>query len=124
MKNMPTPLKTATALTCSRFSPKCERLKTAEGHGMTIVALYDITFYTMEKQSIAIEFSHENINYVGWATPSDRHHADGKPSSYHVVLNENFFGDMSFKDGHWLISEQRPADLVKATGEALKNVIL
>ncbi len=77
----------------------------------------------MEKVSIPISFSHEGTTYKGWATPSDHVHPDGMPSSYHVVLNETFFGDMSYHDGHWLISEQRPASLVKATGDVLSTML-
>jgi hypothetical protein len=76
----------------------------------------------MEKVSIPLSFSHADIIYEGWATPSDHQHPDGMASSYHVVLNETFFGDMSYQDGHWTISEQRPADLVAATGKALLSL--
>ena len=76
-----------------------------------------------EKTSIPLSFSHEGRQYNGWATPSDKHHADGHASSYHVVLNEVFFGDMSFDQGKWTISEQRPHDLTVAVGEALSQVL-
>ncbi len=77
----------------------------------------------MEKVSIPLSFQHDGILYIGWATPSDHKHPDGLASSYHVVLNENFFGDISFQNGHWLVSEQRPAELVSATGTALSAVL-
>jgi len=77
----------------------------------------------MEKVSIPLSLKHEGTQYDGWATPSDHRHPDGLASSYHVVLNENFFGDMSYQNGHWLISEQRPAALVEATGAALSSIL-
>jgi hypothetical protein len=78
----------------------------------------------MEKVSIPVSFKYNGVEYKGWATPSDHKHPDGLAASYHVVLNETFFGDMSLSDGHWTISEQRPADLVKATGEALSEILI
>jgi len=77
----------------------------------------------MEKTSIPLEFEYEHIHYKGWATPSDKHHPDGKPSSYHVVLNGVFFGNLSLNGGRWNIDEQRPDDLFLATAECLAKVI-
>jgi hypothetical protein len=55
-------------------------------------------------------------------TPSDNRHADGYAKSYHVVLNEVFFGDMSLDQGKWETSEQRPHLLVDAVGRAIEKV--
>lgn len=77
----------------------------------------------MDKRSIPLSLQHGSISYNGWATPSDKHHADGYASSYHVVLNEVFFGDLSFNSGKWTISEQRPHDLVVAVGMALESAV-
>lgn len=76
-----------------------------------------------EKTSIPLSLTHDGQKYTGWVIPSNKQHADGYASSYHVVLNEVFFGDMSFNNGHWTISEQRPDDLVAAVGEALQQAL-
>ena len=76
-----------------------------------------------EKTSIPLSLTHEHQRYEGWATPSYKHHADGLPSSYHVVLNEVFFGDMSFTQGNWVVSEQCPHELVAAVGSALQQAL-
>jgi hypothetical protein len=76
-----------------------------------------------EKTSIPLSLVHEHQRYEGWATPSDKHHTDGHASSYHVVLNEVFFGDMSFTQGNWVISEQRPHELVAAVGSVLQQAL-
>jgi len=76
-----------------------------------------------EKTSIPLSLTHDGEKYAGWATPSDKHHADGRASSYHVVLNEVFFGDMSFSNNQWVISEQRPHGLVVAVEMALQQAL-
>ena len=78
----------------------------------------------MDKRSIPISLEYEHMLYSGWATPSDAHHSDGLAKSYHVVLNEVFFGDMSYDNGKWIISEQRPNDLVMAVGEVLQAKVM
>jgi hypothetical protein len=59
----------------------------------------------MQKTSIPIRFVHDETNYSGWATPMERTTAGGSPSSYHVDLNEVFFGAMTHRDHKRLISE-------------------
>jgi hypothetical protein len=73
----------------------------------------------MEKTSLSIQLQQGGQKYDGWATPADKRHDDGYAKSYHVVLNEVFFGDLSFQEGRWTISEQRPHDLVIAVGNAI-----
>ncbi len=75
----------------------------------------------MEKTSLLIALEQNGQPYSGWATPSDKRHADGYAKSYHVVLNQVFFGDMSFDQGKWEISEQRPHLLVDAVGRAIEK---
>lgn len=77
----------------------------------------------MEKISIPLEFEYEYIHYKGWATPSDKRHPDGKPASYHVVLNGVFFGNLSLNEGKWNIDEQRPDDLFLNTAECLAKAV-
>ncbi|MBS1665211.1 MAG: hypothetical protein JST68_29465 [Bacteroidetes bacterium] len=76
----------------------------------------------MEKTSLPIQLEQGGQQYTGWATPSDDRHPDGYPKSYHVVLNEVFFGDLSHNQGKWLISEPRPHDLVAAVGAAITYI--
>jgi hypothetical protein len=49
----------------------------------------------MEKTSLTIALEYDGQSYEGWATPSDKRHADGYAKSYHVVLNGVIFGDLS-----------------------------
>jgi hypothetical protein len=76
----------------------------------------------MEKKSLPLRLDQDGQTYSGWATPSDQRHPDGYAKSYHVVLNEVFFGDLSFHDGSWAISEQRPHLLVAAVGQAIERI--
>lgn len=76
----------------------------------------------MEKTSLPVQFAFEGTHYKGWATPSDEHHKDGMARSYHMVLNDVFFGDLSHDDGHWIINEQRPKPLVDAAAALEKSL--
>jgi hypothetical protein len=62
-----------------------------------------------------VEFDFEGVHYTGRLTP---HFKDGQetPSSWHVVLNEVFFGWLHKTDNRWEVSEQRPAGLVAKLG--------
>jgi hypothetical protein len=75
----------------------------------------------VEKTSLSIELEQDGQCYKGWATPSDKRHADGYAKSYHVVLNEIFFGDLNLDKGKWSTSDQRPQRLVKAVGKAIEK---
>ena len=77
----------------------------------------------MEKTSIPLELDCQGIHYTGWATPSDSVHPDGYAKSYHVVLNEVFFGDLSYDHGKWIIDQQRPHELVVAVGHCLEKIV-
>jgi hypothetical protein len=68
-----------------------------------------------------IVFDYEGIHYAGRVTP-EKKHEDAAASSYHVVLNEVFFGYLHYHDGHWHVSEQRPAGLVQATGKQIEKL--
>jgi hypothetical protein len=78
----------------------------------------------MEKKSLVLEFDCRGIHYTGWATPSDHLHENGEPSSYHVVLNQVFFGNLTRNKGKWLVDEQRPSELTAAVGECLDKITL
>jgi hypothetical protein len=73
----------------------------------------------MNEGYFPIEFSHGETQYEGRVTPERKanHH-----TSYHVVLNEVFFGYVHKHDEHWHVSEQRPASLVQKVGECIEKV--
>ena len=73
----------------------------------------------MNHEPIDIQLEFEGIRYTGWATPSEKEHEDGWPTSFHVVLNETFFGNISTDKGKWLVDEQRPDGLAEAVGAAI-----
>ena len=73
----------------------------------------------VEKTSLPLRFLYEEQNYTGWATASNERDANGYARSYHVILNEVYFGDLSYQDDHWLISQQRHTDLVAIVGDAI-----
>lgn len=74
----------------------------------------------MTETYFQIEFEHDGINYKGRVTP-EKKHGDKVVSSYHVVLNEVFFGYLHKHDGQWHVSEQRPVSLVQATGRQIEG---
>jgi hypothetical protein len=65
------------------------------------------------------QFDYNGKHYKGWANPSKKLH-DGLPASYHVVLNDIFFGHVSFTQGKWIVSEDRPDELVMLVGEKIE----
>jgi hypothetical protein len=75
----------------------------------------------MEPNDIAIEFDYNNLHYKGWATPSEKKKATGEPTSFHVVLNDIFFGNVSHADGNWEVDEQRAPELVTKVSAFLKH---
>lgn len=72
-----------------------------------------------EPIDIALDF--DGMHYAGWATPSDHLHENGWPKSFHVVLNETFFGNVSFDNGKWLVDEQRPDGMADVVGAAIQS---
>lgn len=78
----------------------------------------------MEKQ-IDISFTANGLDYKGWATPSEKNKKDGSPKSFHVVLNDIMFGNVSQSDDKsWTVDEQRPQHLVDTVGEILQKHIV
>ena len=77
----------------------------------------------MEKP-IDITFTANGLNYTGWATPSDKNKKDGSPKSFHVILNDIMFGNVSQSgENSWTVDEQRPQALVDAVGKFLEDHI-
>ena len=65
-----------------------------------------------------IEFFNEGLHYSGRITPEYKKGRE-EPSSWHVVLNDVFFGYLHKDGGHWEVSEQRPVELTKKVGEQI-----
>lgn len=75
----------------------------------------------MESEIFDIEFMHEGRQYRGWVNPSDKLNDEGKPVSFHVVLNDVSFGYLSYSNGAWKVSETRPSQLVELAGAEIEK---
>lgn len=75
----------------------------------------------MENKTFDISFDHDGKYYQGWATPSGKKD-NGKPRSFHVVLNRVMFGNVSHNDTTWVVDEQRPDELTQAVGKFIEEV--
>jgi hypothetical protein len=75
----------------------------------------------MGDSTFNIDFEAEGKIYKGRVIPSEKTH-DDLPVSYHVVLNEVFFGVVS-NNGNWTVNEQRPKELTAAVGKAIEAYI-
>jgi hypothetical protein len=80
-----------------------------------------ITAKAMEKNIFDISFKNEGKQYSGFVNPSDKLGKDGKPVSFHVVLNGVSFGHVSLNNCKWTINEDRPSSLVEAVGEEIEK---
>jgi len=72
----------------------------------------------MDNDFIHADLSVEGIHYDGRISPERKH---GKIVSWHVVLNDVFFGYISQDDGIWKVTEQRPHELVQAVGSYIEK---
>jgi hypothetical protein len=63
-----------------------------------------------------IAFDFDGVHYDGRVTPEKKAHG----TTYHVVLNEVFFGYLHKDKNHWQVSEQRPDGLVQETGKQIE----
>ena len=70
---------------------------------------------------VDIELEHENTHYKGWVQPSEKKNPTGMPTSFHVVLNNVFFGNLSYSQDKWVADDQRPDDLVQAVGRRIEK---
>ncbi|WP_153801185.1 hypothetical protein [Foetidibacter luteolus] len=74
-----------------------------------------------QDQSIPLSFTHEGVEYTGWATASRKAGEDGFPKSFRVVLNKVFFGNLSANESSWTNDEQRPEGLTETVGKILSS---
>jgi hypothetical protein len=68
-----------------------------------------------------ISFESGGKKYSGWVNPSGKLDAHGKSSSFHVILNNILFGNLSLNKCHWTISESRPHSLVEKVGMEIEK---
>jgi len=74
----------------------------------------------MTESYFTISFHHNGLDYKGRVSP-EKKDADGKFISWHVVLNEIFFGYLSRVGGGWSCTEWRPDELVAIVGEQIAH---
>ena len=75
----------------------------------------------MESDLFDISFTFDNQEYKGWVHPSDKLNESGVPASFHVVINETSFGNLSFSQCKWAVDEQRPSGLTKLIGREIEK---
>jgi hypothetical protein len=75
----------------------------------------------MEDNIFDIEFEAEGKLYKGWVHPSIKLTPEGKPVSFHVVINHTSFGYLSYKNPRWHVNEDRPPELVQIIGEQIEK---
>jgi hypothetical protein len=75
----------------------------------------------MEDNIFDIGFSCNGLSYKGWVNPSDKLNSEGKPVSFHVVLNDTSFGYLSYQGAKWRVNEERPLELVEQVGQQIEN---
>ena len=63
-------------------------------------------------------FINDGVEYSGRITPEYKKGKE-EPSSWHVVLNDVFFGYLHKDNGHWEVTEQRPVELTKKVGDII-----
>lgn len=68
-----------------------------------------------------IVFNLNGKQYQGWVNPSEKENENGQPTSFHVVLKDTSFGYLSFNNCKWMVSEQRPVELVEAIGKEIEK---
>jgi hypothetical protein len=75
----------------------------------------------MEDRIFDISFFFDEKHYKGFVNPSEKLNEEGIPASFHVVLNETAFGDLSFNKCRWTINETRPSGLVSLVGKQIEK---
>jgi len=74
-----------------------------------------------EKNIFDIEFEVDGAKYIGWVNPSDKFNDSGVPVSYHVVLNDALFGQVSRSNDEWTVNQDRPAGIIEQVGKAIEK---
>jgi hypothetical protein len=74
----------------------------------------------MTEAFFTIQFQHNGLDYSGRVSP-EKKDSEGNYTSWHVVLNEIFFGYLSKSNGKWECTEWRPDELVAIVGSAIEK---
>lgn len=74
----------------------------------------------MTEEFFTISFEHEGVHYNGRISPGKKD-KDGIIRSYHVVLNNVFFGYVNNDGKSWFTSEQRPESLTERVGKEIES---
>ena len=75
----------------------------------------------MANSSFRIRVNFRGTDYEGWVRPSEKDRIDGQPKSFHVVLNDLYFGNLSRTNRVWTVDEQRPQELVELVGSYIES---
>ena len=75
----------------------------------------------MQEQKFDISFELDDKRYKGFVNPTGEVNDQGVPASFHVILNDMSFGDLSFSNCKWTINEKRPAGLVSLVGKQIEK---
>ena len=76
----------------------------------------------MEEDKIFdISFHCDDRQYKGWVNPSEKTDKNGRPTSFHVVLEGVYFGNLSINNCKWAISEDRPDFMTEAVGHEIEK---
>lgn len=67
-----------------------------------------------------VSFHLDGKDYNGRLTPEYKNGND-HASSWHVVLNDVFFGYLHKEGNHWKVSEQRPDNLAQKVGDLIDH---
>jgi hypothetical protein len=76
---------------------------------------------SMENNIFDIELNVDGKAYRGWVNPSDKLSPEGKPVSFHVVLNDVSFGYLSYQHCKWHANEERPEELIQHIGGEIEK---
>lgn len=77
----------------------------------------------MNQETFDISLEHDGIAYQGWVTPSNETQPNGIPRSFHVILNETMFGNVSKSGDKWVVDQQRPDAMVEKVGLIIQSKI-
>jgi hypothetical protein len=75
----------------------------------------------MKEDVFEISFEIGEKKYAGWVRPSEKLNGSGAAQSYHVVLENTFFGELTLNNCHWIINQSRPHLLVESVGKEIEK---
>ena len=75
----------------------------------------------MKENIFDISFERNGKQYAGWVNPSREMDGNGKPVSFHVVIDGVSFGHLSLLDCQWTNNAERPTTLNDAVGKEIEK---